>query len=101
MDQETPRAAPPVERVWGRYTEVMSKSTSTEVLDRAKRRLEVLTPARLRAADEFLAYLEGRESDEATEELLGLPGFREALEKGESEARAGDLTPAENLRRSG
>lgn len=79
----------------------MPKSTTTDVLDRAKRRLEDLTPARLRAADEFLAYLEGRESDEATEELLGLPGFREALEEGEREAKAGKLTPAENLRRSG
>lgn len=75
----------------------MSKSTGTDVLDRAKKRLEELTPARLRAADEFLAYLEERESDEATEELLGLPGFREALEEGEREAQAGNLTQRDGV----
>jgi len=41
----------------------------------AERRLHALSPERLRVAADFLAYLEERESSEATEELLRIPGF--------------------------
>jgi hypothetical protein len=70
----------------------------TDVLHRAKRRLDSLTPERLRVADDFLAYLEERESAEATEELLGLPGFRESLRVAEEEIARGELTSIEQLR---
>lgn len=52
-----------------------------------------------RVADDFLAYLEERESGEATDELLNIPGFKESLEQAEQEIAAGQLTPANKLRR--
>ena len=73
--------------------------SATKILRQAKRRLDVLSPERLRVADDFLAYLEERESNEATEELLQIPGFLEAYERADDEARTGRLTPVEELRR--
>lgn len=75
--------------------------SATDLLHRAQRRLETLTPERLRVADDFLAYLSDRESDEATAELLALPSFLENLRKAEEEVKAGRLTPVEDLRRKG
>lgn len=73
--------------------------SATDLLHRARRRLETLTPERLKVADDFLAYLADRESDEATAELLALPGFLECLHEAEKEVEAGRLTPAEELHR--
>lgn len=78
----------------------MAMATDSDLRRRAKRRLDRLAPERLRAADDFLAYLEERESDEATAELLALPGFRQALQQAEREADQGELTPVAELRRS-
>ncbi len=47
----------------------------------AQQRLESLSPERLRVAVDFLAYLEERESNDATEELLRIPGLAEELKK--------------------
>lgn len=66
---------------------------------RAKKRLDALSAERLRIADDFLAYLEERESAEATEELLRIPGFSETLRQAEEEVQAGRLTSVERLRR--
>jgi hypothetical protein len=71
----------------------------TEILRQAKERLERLSEGRLRVADDFLAYLEEREANEATEELLQIPGFLNDLRKAEEEVRAGRLTPVEFLGR--
>jgi hypothetical protein len=72
---------------------------ATGLLKRAKERLDSLSPERLRVADDFLSYLEERESTEATAELLSIPGFLEAFERAELEIQAGELTPLEQLRR--
>lgn len=85
------------ERVDGTYT--LRAVATTDLLERAKRRLDSLSPERLRAAEDFLAYLEERETDEATEEILRLPDILAALEKAENEIREGRLTPVEQLRR--
>ena len=66
-----------------------------DLLDRAKRRLDSLSRERLRAAEDFLAYLEERETDEATDEILRLPGLVAALERAEREVAEGPLTPVE------
>ncbi len=79
-----------------RYTDDMSP---TELLAQAKRRLSSLTPERLRVAEDFLAYLQAREGDEATAELLAMPGFLDELRSAEEEVEAGLLTPVEDLRR--
>jgi hypothetical protein len=65
----------------------------------AKKRIDALSEDRLRVADDFLAYLEERENNEATEELLRIPGFVERLEKAERQIAAGQVTPVEKLRR--
>jgi len=70
--------------------------TRTQLLRRAKHRLTALSEARLRFADSFLAYLE---EEDATEELLAIPGFAEEFEEAEKDIKAGRLIPAENLRR--
>jgi hypothetical protein len=70
-----------------------------EVLRKAKKRLNSLSPERLRVADDFLAYLEERECSEATEELLRVPGFLDELEQAEADVAAGRLTPVDQLRR--
>ncbi len=73
--------------------------TVTELRRRAKQRLERLSPQRLAVADDFLAYLEERDTDEATAELLQIPGFIAAFEQAQREITAGDVTAVEDLRR--
>ncbi|NJL26651.1 MAG: hypothetical protein HC897_01655 [Thermoanaerobaculia bacterium] len=46
-----------------------------------------------------MAYLEERESAEATEELLELPGFLDRIREAEDDVRQGRLTPISELRR--
>jgi len=74
-------------------------STTTELRRQAKHRIENLSAERLRVANDFLAYLEERESGEATEELLKVAGFTESLAQAELEIAAGRLTPVSKLRR--
>lgn len=71
----------------------------TELLRAAKDRLDTLTPERLKVADDFLSYLEEREANEATAELLALPSFLEALSKSEEEIAGGSLPSVDDLRR--
>ena len=53
--------------------------------------LRRLSPERLRVAADFLAYLEERESNEATEELLSIPNFREDYKEAQQEIENGDV----------
>jgi UDP-N-acetylmuramyl tripeptide synthase len=50
-------------------------------------------------AEDFLAYLEEREEEEATQELLHLPDFKAAFEQAVQQAKAGDVVPFERIRR--
>ncbi|MDA1055122.1 MAG: hypothetical protein O3C40_32270 [Planctomycetota bacterium] len=75
------------------------QASAIELRRQAKRRIEKLSTAKLRVADDFLAYLEQRESNEATDELLNIPGFAESLAAAEQEIAAGQLTSASKLRR--
>lgn len=72
-------------------------SPTTVMLRRAKKRLETLSPERLRVADDFLAHLEDQESNEASEELLAIPGFLGRLAVAEQEVQEGRLTFEELL----
>jgi len=65
----------------------------------ARRRLDGLSREHLIVADHVLAWLEDRESIAATDELLAIPGFLEALEEAERDIEAGRLTPVEDLKR--
>ena len=73
--------------------------TTSELRRRARQRLQRLSPRRLAVADDFLAYLEARDLDEATEELLSIPGFLSGFERARGEAVSGDVTPVEALKR--
>jgi len=53
--------------------------STRELRRQAGRRIRTLSPQRLQVAVDFLAYLEERESNEATEELLRVPGLVEGL----------------------
>ena len=76
-----------------------SHMTVAELRHQAKSQLDGMTPERLKVATDFLAYLEEREVDEPTEELLALPGFLEAISSAEEAIGSGRLTAIEDLRR--
>ena len=71
----------------------------TELLQRAQRRLEGLCEQHLVVADHFLAWLEECEGEEATAELLRIPGFVEELEEAERDIAEGRTVSVEELRR--
>jgi hypothetical protein len=73
--------------------------STLELRDQVKEYIDQLSPERLRVAADFLAYLAESESNEATQELLNIPGFLEAFEKAKKNIAAGNVTPVENLRR--
>jgi len=78
---------------------VITQEHST-LLSEAERRLRRLSPERLLVASDFLAYLEERESLEATQELLNIPGFKEAFRKALQQAEQGEVIRFEEIRRN-
>ena len=70
-----------------------------ELRRQAKKRIESLSPERLQIAIDFVSYLEERESNEATDELLRIPGFREALDEVEKGVTKGRLTDWRKIRK--
>lgn len=63
-----------------------------------KEYVDRLSPERLRVAADFLAYLAERESNEATQELLEIPGFIEAFDRGKQDVAAGKVTDWRKVR---
>jgi hypothetical protein len=79
----------------------MSGTQIHRLLTEAQDRLRNLTPERLRVANDFLAYLQEREENEATEELLAIPGFEEALQRAVARAEGGDMVRFDDVRLDG
>lgn len=75
------------------------KQKDIGLLQKAERRLRRLSPDRLRVAEDFLAYLEEREENEATEELLSIPSFEEDFREAVQQADAGEVVSFESIRR--
>ena len=73
--------------------------TTTELRQLAKDTLDGLPPKQLKVAAEFLRYLDESASDEATEELLKIPGLLDDLAEAERDIVEGKTTPVEKLRR--
>jgi hypothetical protein len=71
-----------------------------QLLREMESRLRRLSPARLRVAYDFMVYLEEREENEATRELLSLPGFEDAFRRTVQQADAGQVVSFESIRRS-
>jgi hypothetical protein len=70
-----------------------------ELKRRAKRRIDSLSPERAQTADDFLAYLEDREDNDATAELMRIPGLLDELRKAEQEVTRGETVVVEDLKR--
>jgi hypothetical protein len=70
------------------------------LLQAAEDRLRHLSLDRLRVALDFLTYLEQKEDDEATEELLGIPGLSTEFQAAMQEAVAGEVVPFSQIRRN-
>ncbi|MEH2269454.1 MAG: hypothetical protein V7K68_13625 [Nostoc sp.] len=76
-----------------------SKQDDITILEEVEKRLWRLSPERLRVVSDFLADLEEREENEATTELLNVPGFEQALREAMQEADAGEVVPFKSIRR--
>lgn len=73
--------------------------TTPEIREQIQQYVDQLSPRRLRVAADFLAYLAERESQEATEELIKIPGFVEAFEKpSKASPQASSLTGEKSAR---
>ena len=72
---------------------------TTKILEEAQRRLRSLSPERLWVANDFLAYLQEREEEQATAELLSIPGFREAFRRAVEQADQEEVVAFEGIRR--
>jgi len=59
--------------------------TIAEIRHQIEESIDRLSPERLRVAADFLAYLADRESYEATEELLNIPGLMESFKEARAE----------------
>lgn len=66
--------------------------TTIEIRHQIDAYIDRLSPERLLFVADFLAYLADRESQEATDELLNIPGFIESFEKGKQDLAGGNLT---------
>ena len=73
--------------------------TTPQLLQAAKESLESLPPGQLKVAAEFLRYLEEHASDEATEELLKIPGLLKDLEEAERDFAEGRSVNWREVRR--
>jgi hypothetical protein len=74
-------------------------SEERTLLEETEHRLRQLSHDRLRVANDFLSYLEEREKSEATQELLTLPGFEEALQSAVEQARKGQTVRFDDIKR--
>jgi hypothetical protein len=64
---------------------------TTSILAEAEYRLRSLSPERPRVANDFLTYLQECEENEATAELLSIPGFEAAFQHAVKQADRGDV----------
>ncbi|MBE3096573.1 MAG: hypothetical protein IMZ44_05520 [Planctomycetes bacterium] len=73
--------------------------TATQLRKQIARRVRRLSAERLKVADDFMAYLEEREPNAATRELLAIPGLTKAIERGMRDVAAGRTVPFSKVRR--
>ena len=71
----------------------------TDIRNQVKQYVDQLSPEKLIVAADFLSYLAERESQEATEELLKIPGFKESFEKGKEDVLEERLISVDKLKK--
>jgi hypothetical protein len=69
-----------------------------ELREKLIEQIEQLSPPKLRIIADFLAYLSDKESEEATEELLEIPGIDAAMQRAKEDIEAGKLFDWQNIR---
>lgn len=69
------------------------------LLEQAEKQLRQLSIERLLVAIDFLTYLAEREENEATQELLEIPGVESVFLEARQEAEAGEVVAFEQIRR--
>jgi len=78
----------------------LGEQSSVIASQELKSKIDRLSPERLLVAADFLAYLAERESNDATEELLKIPGFLEVFNQAKKNVAAGKVTTVDRLKRS-
>lgn len=73
--------------------------STVELRRRIKLTVDSLSGETLKAADVLLRQLREEQEDDATAELLGIPGFLESYQRGLKDIAAGRVTPISKLRR--
>lgn len=71
---------------------------TTEIRQQINQYLDRLSSDRLQLVAEFLAYLADKESEEATQELLDIPGFIESFERGKKDIAEGRVANWRTIR---
>ncbi|MEH1925724.1 hypothetical protein [Nostoc sp.] len=64
---------------------------NTEVRQQINQYLDVLSSEHLQLVADFLAYLADKESEDATQELLDIPGFIESFKIGKKDIAEGQV----------
>ncbi|MEH2412287.1 hypothetical protein [Nostoc sp.] len=72
---------------------------SVEIRQQIKEYVEKLSPERFLVAADFLAYLAEKDENEATEELLKIEGFKEALAQAKKNVKEGKVISVDQLQR--
>jgi hypothetical protein len=73
--------------------------TTKQLRKRISERARALSAERLKVLDDFAAYLEEREDNPATRELLSIPGFKASFRRGMKQIAAGKTVPFAKVRR--
>ncbi len=71
---------------------------TAEIREQINQHLDRLSSDRLQLVAEFLAYLADKESEEATQELLDIPGFIESFERGKKDIAQGRIANWRTIR---
>jgi hypothetical protein len=71
---------------------------TAEIRQQINQHLDRLSSDRLQLVAEFLAYLADKESEEATQELLDIPGFIESFERGKKDIAQGRIANWRTIR---
>ncbi|NEU77935.1 hypothetical protein [Nostoc sp. UIC 10630] len=71
---------------------------NTEVRQQINQYLDGLSSERLQVVADFLAHLANKESEDATQELLDIPGFIESFEEGKKDIAEGRVKSWRTIR---
>jgi hypothetical protein len=71
-----------------------------KILIEAQRRLKGLTKYKISIANDFLKMLDDKDSKEATDEFLEIPGFFENFIKAKEQIKEGEVYEFRNIRRN-